>query len=103
LSLVNELLTNEELAGAITDSFGKIDALLMMNCVMMNVHTTYAFKDCVKFLIGPKALFLSLGYDYLTILNEINSLDLTSRQVAKRCLETSFSFENVKEDFMKKK
>lgn len=74
-SLVNEILTNEELAQAITEGFDsdKVDVLVMMNCCMMNVNTIYALykKSAVNYMVAPQAEINFPTYNYYQILKEM--------------------------------
>jgi hypothetical protein len=73
--LVNEILTNEELAQAIAEGFDsyKVDVLVMMNCCMMNVNTIYALykKSAVNYMVAPQAEINFPGYNYYQILMEM--------------------------------
>ena len=63
----NRLLSNEELAQAIKASFGKIDILIMNNCLMQNVYAQTAFKDAVGYLIAPQSGITYPGFDLQNI------------------------------------
>ena len=73
--LINEILTNEELTDAITDGFDnyQTDILIMMNCSMMNVNTTYALyrKNAVRYLIAPQSEINFPTFNYQQILTEL--------------------------------
>jgi GTPase SAR1 family protein len=72
--LVNEILTNEELAQAIALGFSnKVDVLVMMNCCMMNVNTIYALykRSAVNYMIAPQSEINFPSYNYRHILREM--------------------------------
>jgi hypothetical protein len=73
--LVNEILTNEELAEAISLGFnsGKVDILVMMNCCMMNVNTAYALfrQNAARYFIAPQSEINFPTFNYRQILIEI--------------------------------
>jgi Clostripain family len=96
-----EILTNEELEYAITNSFETIDILLMMNCVMMNIHTAYTLKDCINNLVAPEGTISKPAYDYLTILNKINLQNPSVKDITEICVSSCFDFSNPQRQLFK--
>ena len=97
-----DYLTNEELANAISIGFKgkKIDCLLMMNCLMMNLHNCYALKDNVEFIVAPQGSIDIPGYNYneifVTLLDSAkngNSIDPES--LSRLCVESLRTFQSV--------
>jgi hypothetical protein len=96
-SKVFDILTNEELQQTIEIGFAnedettkKIDVLLMMNCYMMNMHTCYALKNNVDYLVAPQGSISAPGYNYGFILkqifNSLNNVIIESRELAELCV-----------------
>jgi hypothetical protein len=100
-----EMLTNEELGGAIEAGFkrpgeskGKVDVLLMMNCLMMNVHACYALRESVQYLVAPQGGIDEPGYNYKAVLNRImqpGGGPASARDIAELCVESTFDFADV--------
>lgn len=90
-----EILRNDELAGAIQRWAGdgkKIGVLLMMNCWMMNLHTMYTMKDCVKCLVAPQGDIGIPGYnirDILRYLNDKKNISIAPQELAGVCIDTT--------------
>ena len=89
-----EILTNEELSGAIEESFGKIELISMMNCWMMNLHSLYAFRNCVEYLIAPQGGISEPGYDYKSIIELINKPKINTNKIIKKYISSSYNFKN---------
>ncbi len=68
---ITNILTSEKLAFAISKGFGKVDVLIMLNCIMQNMHTCYALKKAVGFLVAPEGGIVEPGYDYVAITDEL--------------------------------
>jgi Clostripain family len=69
----NHFLTNEELALAIKNSFGKIDILIMNNCLMQNVFTQNAFHGVSTYLIAPQTGITHPGFSFECIFDIISN------------------------------
>ena len=82
---VLDILSNEELAKAIKIGFeGKLDVLLMMNCIVQSLHTGYALKNSVHYLVAPETGIDEPGYNYIAIINYImRQLKTTTESVAR--------------------
>jgi len=68
---IPEILKNWELATAVGIWLGKekkLGVLVMLNCWMMNLHTLYSLRGCVKYLVAPAGNIDSPGYNYHDIL-----------------------------------
>lgn len=88
------ILTNEEIAQSISNNFGEIDVLLMMNCFMMNLLSAYSLKhsNCVKYFVAPQGGISIPGYNYAEILETLsNNPIISSDEIAKICVDSSFS------------
>jgi Clostripain family len=87
-----KILTNEELAKALSNVFGSIDILMMMNCFMMNLMNAYAVKDCVKHLIATQGSISAPGFNYQDIvkclLHHPNSKTVN---ISRRFLNSTFN------------
>jgi hypothetical protein len=83
------ILTNKELNYVFKNSFGKIDILLMFNCVMQNVFTQTELKDTVNYLIAPQTGIAFPGFNYLGILNylALNSF-VSSKNLSVECINS---------------
>jgi hypothetical protein len=73
-----DMLMIKELAPAIQNSFGKVQLLVMMNCWMQSIETNdqLAIKNdkgegIVDILIAPETSIDWLGYNYISIINEL--------------------------------
>jgi len=68
-----DILSDDKLADAITNGFksGYVEALIMFNCDMQNMHTCYALRNCVKYLVAPEGVIAAPGYDYVSIIDFI--------------------------------
>lgn len=90
-----EILTNEELARAITkafkDPFEKLDLLVMMNCWMMNLHTIYALRESVHYFIAPQGGISSPGYDYKKVVEFLGS-NFETLDAAKKYIDSCYDF-----------
>jgi len=91
--LVHDILTNEELASAISKGFdnGMVDILVMMNCCMLNINTEYAiykFK-AAQYLIAPQSEINFPAYNYLEIFKELRlNPDLSPFSLSKYIIQT---------------
>jgi hypothetical protein len=81
-----DVLTNNELAFAIKTGFptGSVEILVMMNCAMQLIDTSYAYKECVNFLVAAQTVMWWFGYQYREIIEKLmnpgemnSSLDLS--------------------------
>jgi hypothetical protein len=101
---VPELLKNKELAQVIRNWLAgredkKLGVVLMMNCWMMNLHTLYSLRDCVKYLVAPESNIDTPGYNYGGILATIldsRPLPLLPEQLATNCVIFSHDHALVK-------
>jgi len=85
-----DMLMVKELAKAIETSFTKIPMLVMMNCWMQSIETNCQLKDCVDYLIAPETSIDWLGYDYISILNQlISNPKISKEQLATDILKYS--------------
>lgn len=89
-----DILTNEELRDALNFGFGnkKLDVLLMMNCTMMNLHTMYALRNQISFLVAPAGEISNPGYNYRSVLDKIcdtKTYKLSGEELSKNCVATS--------------
>lgn len=83
-----DILTNDELAEAIQYGLGQtVDVLLMMNCWMVNVHTAYALRNTVSFLVGPQTGIDEPGYDYQRIIEQMTPATTPEGLIAI-CMQT---------------
>ena len=86
-----EILSNDALAEAIMTGFiGKnVEMLIMFNCCMQNMHTGYALRNCVNFLLAPESLISDPGYDYVTIINTLSAHpEIASPDLAKIVIDS---------------
>lgn len=88
-----DILTNDELADAITYGFKTkhVDVLIMFNCNMQNMHTCYSFRNTVKYLVAPQDAIATPGYDYASIINLIGQntdLEVDSATIASYAIDT---------------
>ncbi len=67
-------LTNKEINDSIKNVFGekKIDLLVMYNCIMQNIFTQFELRETVDWLVAPLSGISIPGFNYESILNEIN-------------------------------
>lgn len=93
-----EILTNEEFALAIKNSFGKIDILIFNNCVMQNVYSQFALKDSVDCLIAPQTGITLPGFNISGIVNLISENHLISNTVLGKMICDSFKG-NINPDY----
>ncbi len=63
------ILTNKELRDIIKEVWkeGKLDVLVMYNCIMQNMYTQYELRDCVDYLVAPVSGICYPGYSYRSI------------------------------------
>jgi hypothetical protein len=92
-----DILTNDELAHAITYGFKNkfVDVLIMFNCDMQNMQACYAFSSAVKYLVAPQDAIASPGYDYKSIINLIGTngvLEVDGAMVATCAVKTIKQF-----------
>ena len=89
---VSEILKNSELNEAIRlwlgDNDFKVGVLLMNNCWMMNLHTMYALKGSVKYLVAPEGSIDSPGYNTKDILKYIITALPQPQELAEVCVKT---------------
>jgi len=74
--LVNfDMLTNKELADALQATLDnkRVDVLLMYNCLMQNVCTQYDFRNVVDYLVAPETGISHPGYNYIDVLDYLNT------------------------------
>ncbi len=88
---VREILRNDELSEVIKHWMnGKhVSVLLMMNCWMMNLHTMFALRDCVDYLVAPVGDISYPGYNYREILEFIyrnKRAGNFAEAIAKKCV-----------------
>ena len=88
-----DILTNDELANAITYGFKNkyVDVLIMFNCDMQNMHTCYSMRASVKYFVAPESIISAPGYDYVSIINLIGknkTLDVDGAMVAMHAVNT---------------
>lgn len=98
-----EILTNEEFAVAIEKSFGKVNILVLNNCVMQNVYSQFAFKDTVECLIAPQTGITLPGFNIQGIVNLLNQNHLADSMTLGKQICESFRGENVNPDYSKYK
>jgi hypothetical protein len=85
-----DMLMVKELAKAIETSFTKIPILIMMNCWMQSIETNCQLRECVDYLIAPETSIDWLGYDYISILNQlIKNPNINEEQLAKDVIKYS--------------
>ncbi len=70
-----EILKNGELTGAFKLWLKKkqVGVLLMMNCWMLNLHTLYAMRNGIQYLVAPQGDIGVPGYNCRDIIRYINS------------------------------
>lgn len=83
----NNLLSNEELSDAIKNSFGKIDILIMNNCLMQNIYAQAAFKDTVNYLIAPQTGITYPGFDLQTVFDAFTPA-AANMDISKQIIES---------------
>jgi len=88
-----EILSNDHLAKAITRGFpnGSVDALLMLNCDMLNLHTCYSLCNCVDVLIAPSGAIAWPGYDFTSVVNLIGKnqgLKIDGKMIGAKIIDT---------------
>lgn len=93
----NTILSTDHLADAISEGLKKkcVDALLMYNCDMQNMHTCYSLRKCVDYLIAPEAAIASPAYDFKAIIEFIGlngGLDVDGSMVAIKAIESLIPF-----------
>lgn len=92
-----DILSNDRLAKAITNGFSakRVEALLMYNCDMQNIHTAYSLRNCVDCLIAPETTIASPGYDYRSIIEFIGQntvLEITGAMIGVQAVRTLQSY-----------
>ncbi len=66
-------LTINELADGIErSSIKKFDLIVMSNCYMQNIDTTYALQNCCNYLIAPQTTFPWESYDFGALVPQKN-------------------------------
>lgn len=85
-----DMLTMEELATCIRSGFGrKVDVMLLVNCNMQMVETTYTLRDTVNYLVASESLFWVYGINYREVIWQMDNVrSLTPAKVAFRCVKT---------------
>ena len=70
-----DILSMDRLADAIREGIkgGVVEALVMYNCNMQNMHTCFSLKDQVRYLLAPEATIASPGYDFRSLVNFIGA------------------------------
>lgn len=86
---LKRLLSNEILAQAIRQGFGRLQVLVMLNCLMQNIHSCFALHTCVDYFVAPEANIVDPGYDYSRIVNALGTTHYVDPKiVAMRCVES---------------
>ncbi|WP_336517387.1 clostripain-related cysteine peptidase [Pollutibacter soli] len=86
-----DTLTMDELAAAIGWAFRgkKIDVLIMCNCYMQSIETSYALRNHVKFVIAPERKIFFSGYNYPYIFELINKKpNIGPRKISKAVVDS---------------
>ncbi len=92
ITILNEVLSNKELAVSIANGFEqKADILMMMNCWMMNLDAMCLFKEDVDYFIAPSTGIIPRVYNYSKILEFIYEETrkngyLEAETLAKTCI-----------------
>ena len=99
-----EILTNEELASAITKGFDKkkIDVFVMVNCYMQNIISQYALRKCVEYFVAPEGIINEPGYNYPIMLATLMSNpETTGEDLAKLSVTSLKDNHRNRNDFKK--
>ena len=84
-----KIISNEDLAYAITNSFGKVDFIVLNNCVMQNVYSQFALQDVTDYLIAPQTGVTNPGLNMRQIVKIIKYADKndTNDSIAKKIID----------------
>jgi hypothetical protein len=85
------MLTNDELRNIIKLNLkdGKVDLLIMMNCMMQMIETGYALHDVVEYLVAPETCIFWAGYDYIEIINRLcTNPEIETEAIARHAIDT---------------
>jgi len=86
-----KLISNEGLATAIANSFGKVDLLIFNNCVMQNVYSQYAFRKVADFLIAPQSGITVPGFNLVNLIEILNDNNNSSNEVIAKAIINDFN------------
>jgi hypothetical protein len=87
---VYDTLSNEELGILIKRVFVCVDIVVMLNCYMQNLHTSYALKDVASILIAAQGDMEMPGYDFKVLLAYIdNKSKLLLNQISKKTIRST--------------
>lgn len=92
-----KVLSNEEFAWAIKESFGKIDFLVFNNCVMQNIYTQYSFKDVTDYLVAPATGIVYPCFNLKGIINYLDKNTSASNEEVSQMITESFKEKNNSE------
>lgn len=82
-----DILTNDELKSAIEQGFGKVEVLIMFNCLMQNMLTCYSMKDVVDYIVAAEGVIIDPGYNYVCIAEALDKASLP-REIANTAIDT---------------
>ncbi|MEX6690038.1 clostripain-related cysteine peptidase [Danxiaibacter flavus] len=67
------ILSNRDIAETIKDVYGKLDLLVMFNCLMQSVFTQFELKDCVDYFVAPVSGISHPGFNYRGIFEALKA------------------------------
>ncbi|MBK9533106.1 MAG: hypothetical protein IPO42_15200 [Chitinophagaceae bacterium] len=84
-----KIISNEDLAYAIRNSFKKVDFIVLNNCVMQNVYSQFALQTVTDYLIAPQTGVTNPGLNMRQIIKIIKNADDrdTNDSIAKKIIE----------------
>ncbi|MBL7701447.1 MAG: hypothetical protein JNM14_04315 [Ferruginibacter sp.] len=84
------ITSNEDIAYAISASFGKVDFIIFNNCVMQNVYAQYAFKDVTDYLIAPQTGITKPGFNLKNLIGIIRKNKNSSHELISQAILEDF-------------
>lgn len=84
-----KIISNEDLGYAIAKSFGKVDFVVLNNCVMQNVYSQFALQSVTDYLIAPQTGVTNPGLNMRQIVKIIKNADEgdTNDSIARKIID----------------
>jgi len=85
-----DMLTNRELSAALATLGRKTNLVIMMNCWMQMLETSYELAENVDYLVAAETVHFFAGYDYKTIIDEMATKPaISAEEVAELTVRTT--------------